>query len=458
MVVPVVFTALVLLPVLLYLVFPSDELIPRRIEMHVLPGEEPTDAGVITDGTSNPSPAAIGHVLARTTSINSQGMKNVTTKTRVLRENVTDSSSLEELLNPHLDRRAAIFCSVLFLVTLAVLLATNAAGAKVEVYAITVPAAFVMLCRDVVDDWMTSKKENVEAACVITASDVQSTGLNPIGDEAGKQWLQGHNLGPSTSILTTARKSSSELQEEIQSNTANTGEDLFPQPLAGACSPQKNSCSRDNTKTPECKREVTDSQPTPQTLASTADTTLEVDARPVPASYPPSNKNTKDECECGSQDLDQSPMPTRACSPLQSCLECSFLSLSSYLTSHFPRACKVASQLPYPLLPFTFGMFILVQGLATKGWVQILANGWGGWVHKTGTLGAIGGMGLVSVLLCNVRGFCFCLPSMLNQSDDDYVFSLRGLTSVRLSSSHGFFSNGWLRTLRRIARSKLRCV
>lgn len=37
MAIPVVFTALILLPVLIYVVFPSEKLIPRRIEMHVLP-------------------------------------------------------------------------------------------------------------------------------------------------------------------------------------------------------------------------------------------------------------------------------------------------------------------------------------------------------------------------------------------------------------------------------------
>jgi len=91
---------------------------------------------------------------------------------------------------------------------------------------------------------------------------------------------------------------------------------------------------------------------------------------------------------------------------LQSVIE----SLIGILEHNFPRACTVISQLPFGLLPFTFGMFILVQGLVTKGWVQIFANGWQGWVNITGTLGAIGGMGLVSVLLCNV-----CSISLVSQ-------------------------------------------
>jgi hypothetical protein len=43
-----------------------------------------------------------------------------------------------------------------------------------------------------------------------------------------------------------------------------------------------------------------------------------------------------------------------------------------------------------------------VQALVTKGWVPVFAHGWDRWVEKTGTVGAIGGMGFLSVILCNV--------------------------------------------------------
>jgi Na+/H+ antiporter NhaD/arsenite permease-like protein len=58
--------------------------------------------------------------------------------------------------------------------------------------------------------------------------------------------------------------------------------------------------------------------------------------------------------------------------------------------------------LPLPLVPFAFAMFVLVQALVTKGWVPVFAYGWDHWVGKTGTVGAIGGMGFLSVILCNV--------------------------------------------------------
>jgi hypothetical protein len=71
----------------------------------------------------------------------------------------------------------------------------------------------------------------------------------------------------------------------------------------------------------------------------------------------------------------------------------------------FPTATAVLTHLPLALVPFALAMFVLVQALVTKGWVPVFAHGWDHWVSKTGTVGAIGGMGFVSVVLCNVIFF-----------------------------------------------------
>ena len=71
----------------------------------------------------------------------------------------------------------------------------------------------------------------------------------------------------------------------------------------------------------------------------------------------------------------------------------------------FPTATTVLEHLPFALVPFAFCMFVLVQALVTKGWVPVFAHGWDHWVSKTGTVGAIGGMGFLSVILCNVSPF-----------------------------------------------------
>lgn len=68
----------------------------------------------------------------------------------------------------------------------------------------------------------------------------------------------------------------------------------------------------------------------------------------------------------------------------------------------FPTVVAVVAHLPFLLVPFAFTMFVLVQALVTKGWVQVFAYGWDHWVNKTGTVGGIAGMGFLSVILCNV--------------------------------------------------------
>jgi Na+/H+ antiporter NhaD/arsenite permease-like protein len=70
----------------------------------------------------------------------------------------------------------------------------------------------------------------------------------------------------------------------------------------------------------------------------------------------------------------------------------------------FPAASIVISRLPFPLVPFAFAMFVLVQGLVTKGWVAVFGYGWDAWVKKTGVIGAIGGMGFLGAVLSNFTG------------------------------------------------------
>jgi Na+/H+ antiporter NhaD/arsenite permease-like protein len=67
-----------------------------------------------------------------------------------------------------------------------------------------------------------------------------------------------------------------------------------------------------------------------------------------------------------------------------------------------PTATAVITHLPFALVPFMLSMFVLVQGLVARRWVLVFAYGWDHWVNKTGTIGAIGGMGFLSIILCNV--------------------------------------------------------
>jgi hypothetical protein len=68
----------------------------------------------------------------------------------------------------------------------------------------------------------------------------------------------------------------------------------------------------------------------------------------------------------------------------------------------FPTATAVPTHLSFALVPFIFSMFLLVQALVTRRWVLVFAYGWDHWVNKTGTVGAVSGMGFVSIILCNI--------------------------------------------------------
>lgn len=82
----------------------------------------------------------------------------------------------------------------------------------------------------------------------------------------------------------------------------------------------------------------------------------------------------------------------------------------------FPGVYGVCKKLPVTLVPFAFLMFILVQGLASQGWVHTFANWWGAWVNKTGVVGAAAGMTIGSGLLCNVRHVArFLVPPNLKR-------------------------------------------
>ena len=80
-----------------------------------------------------------------------------------------------------------------------------------------------------------------------------------------------------------------------------------------------------------------------------------------------------------------------------------FLTCAHHVTGKFPGVYGICKRLPVALVPFAFLMFILVQGLASRGWVHTFADWWGAWVNMTGVVGAAAGMTVGSGLLCNVR-------------------------------------------------------
>jgi hypothetical protein len=308
MIVPVLFTAAGLFPFLLFIIFRGENLIPRSIR---LLGHEDSNRTVLGDplsistppdtlSASTPtSPTFVteskqdtgdnSHRDCTATVTPSYPPESMIRTSEAARENARENGrphetlSTEDPLKPHLETSGAIFGTVLIAFTLVVLLVTNALGVLPGVYTVTVPAAFIMFCRDCLYDWM-----HKPAA---------------------------HNV---TEEYTFARENR----------------------------------------------------------------------------YLPSNKSTEG-----------GPPSVSLCGILQEC--------TRRVSTRFPTVAAVFSHLPFPMLPFAFCMFILVEGLVSQGWVEVFAKWWAAWVKATGPVGAIAGMGFVSVCLCNVsRIFTTAIPML----------------------------------------------
>lgn len=75
----------------------------------------------------------------------------------------------------------------------------------------------------------------------------------------------------------------------------------------------------------------------------------------------------------------------------------------NHFASHFPTFYTALPRLPFALVPFAFSQFILIEGLAHQGWIEIFAN----WLVRASdkkmhpTIWLIGVLG---VILCNISG------------------------------------------------------
>lgn len=119
------------------------------------------------------------------------------------------------------------------------------------------------------------------------------------------------------------------------------------------------------------------------------------------------------EVEAKSQDEDISPQngdansiaresaePVRA--PLGRRILLRIIGFPAWFAEAFPTVNHVLVRLPLPLLPFAFGMFILVESLAHVGFINIMAGGLGRVCASGGDVGTAFFIGYLSVMLCNV--------------------------------------------------------
>lgn len=422
MIVPVVATAIVLFPFLLYIVFADKDLIPYSIKMHELPEEIKAKKPV------NPNiPHARGHVDGDEADLanNEEG--------KLL--------SLEEIMNPFLDKGGAAFGAVIMAATLVTVLAINAASTKSgahPVFWVTLPAAFVMFCWDIGFGWY-HRKETRDIAkkgreeFEIARAERRAERLFQRAEEArqasaANDGLRGENSTSSPKLeFKGAQLQDSDGVYELNNASSpaahvKDGETILnPAVHAGGHAPIPAILLVENTDD--------------RVLAAMSSAEMERAMSPHDGyTEKPEKGNTTSEVNSleeksilghtGSGSPPQGLFVPQSDEDLERRRRDSMASLQwprgpATLTSlgqdtlrwcqeTFPTAAAVVLHLPFALVPFAFCMFILVQGLVTKGWVPVFAYGWEHWVNRTGTVGAIGGMGFLSVILCNV---CIILKS-----------------------------------------------
>ncbi|EAW14205.1 putative arsenite efflux transporter ArsB-like [Aspergillus clavatus NRRL 1] len=388
MIVPVVITAIVLFPFLLYIIFADESLIPLSIKMHELSDEEKAKKPV------NPNiPNARG---------NTEEQEN---------DSVEDEQklSLEEIMNPFLDKGGAAFGALIMAATLITLLAKNAAsqnGDEHPVSWVTVPAAFVMFCWDIGFGWY-HRHETREIARKGREEVELAQAERALREEKARreQSEATHSAKPQ---INHQNGTTSDRKEEITAditsvkppNRASTG---FSSEMSDGQSHTLASPLESSISTLVPRGDQVHNGPAGTSAMNTLDEKQEFSTAP-PRQMSGATSSLEMDVEKRTYTDSRSQDVTSRNRAEKSTLVS--LSRKAYRWSQetFPTVTAVVSHMPFALVPFAFAMFVLVQALVTKGWVPVFAYGWDHWVKKTGTVGAIGGMGFLSVILCNFAG------------------------------------------------------
>jgi Na+/H+ antiporter NhaD/arsenite permease-like protein len=258
--------------------------------------------------------------------------------------------ALEEIMNPFLDVRGAVVGVVIIIATLITVLTLNAkteGSHEHPVFWVTVPAAFILFCCDVASGWL----------CRFETRRIARQGRQVIQRAQAEQ-----------AIAAESEHARIEAGEETAVGVAVPSDEFS---IAESDDIENRSRSSN---------------------ASSNDMDLEMEDLSMHA-------------EEGRREIEHREQISRQIA-LRSAHHLTLVSLLAisyeWCQETFPTAAAVVSNLPYSSVPFTFGMFVLVEALVARGWVAVFAYGWDHWVNKTGTLGALGGMGFLSVVLCNV--------------------------------------------------------
>ncbi|KAI1056272.1 hypothetical protein LB507_002335 [Fusarium sp. FIESC RH6] len=364
MIVPVVVTAVVLFPFLLYVVFADEKLIPSEIEMHTLPAAAREKEPV------NPNIPYVQH-QAEEAAEGRQGQEM--------------TLSLEYIMNPFLDRKGAAFGALIMSATLITVLAINAASTgqtgETPVFWVTVPAAFVMFCWDLGSGWLhrhetrqTAKiyreeMENARADRTLVSHDESEPKLDTTSGSS--------DIHPPMAPVHEGQTQDIALGDLSETNDPTNSQ--FANPKIVVSNTAGNS-------------PVIISGSSPQSPLHTANPdSLHAETMPTL----PSAQMEPEKLEAGHRTRVPADKPNLVSKSREA---------YEWLQETFPTVMAVAAHLPFALVPFAFAMFVLVQALVSTGWVNVFAWGWYHWSKRTGTIGSIGGMGFLSVILSNFSG------------------------------------------------------
>jgi hypothetical protein len=315
-------------------------------------------------------------------------------------------------MNPFLDKKGAAFGALIMATTLITVLALNAASAgsgEHPVYWVTVPAAFIMLCWDLGFGWLHRHETRQTAASY--RREMEEARAERAEREESYERAHG---GFSPAGLTSENKSEPETDTTIGNQTSqsplgyNTALKTGQQDISLCDLPAANHHTNSQSAIPRVvlsntagNSPVIISGSVPESPIHHSGTYSNDSAQPDAMSTLP---NAQMEPEKFESNQHRSDLPADKANLLSEAKK-AYGSLQkgyAWLQETFPTVMAVMAHLPFALVPFAFAMFVLVQALVSKGWVNVFAYGWYHWSKRTGTVGSIGGMGFLSCVLSNV--------------------------------------------------------
>ena len=407
MIVPVVATVILLFPFLLYIVFADEDLIPASIKMHELPEEARRKAPV----NPNIPHARAAEEETADVSANEQG--------KLL--------SLEEIMNPFLDKGGAAFGAIIMAITLVTILVKNAVsanGSENPVFWITCPAAFIMFSWDLTFGWIR-RKDTREIAKKGRRAVEEARRRQSVAATHGDKTARSSTPHGTSSIglgVVTSDKDTSQHDGPLSNHASNEGRTgLMQTARRKEPPPEIHSAALRLPATqdtpalvisPSEDEQIGESDMAEKRHDGFIDAERRESSERTRSVTPQQQNDEEVKAARSSDDVVRDQAPEEGYdrdleldedhhgqhTTLVSLIRDAY----TWAQETFPTAVAVARHLPFALVPFAFTMFILVQALVTKGWIPVFAHGWDHWVQKTGTIGAIGGMGFLSVVLCNV--------------------------------------------------------